>query len=146
MSHDPPNARSSMPERHTQAKKIRAWIGAIGGILNDAQVYKVPRLALGSGADELRKEAAVLWPDQAWESNDPPGPPSAHRIDVKVESIPKATQSGTQPVALEVSVERRSLGDPVVTFTIPLAAAAPLQRALEEHRLFWELDAEAGNS
>lgn len=132
--HPAPNRSSSISDREQQARAIRAWLDEIGGILNDAQVYPPARTALGDASGALAKEADALWPRPSWESSDPPGPPSAHRVDVKIESVNSYAPNGLG-VALQVSVTRRG-GEPL-DFKLPIAAAQPLIVALTEQVAFW---------
>lgn len=139
--HPTPNEASSAADRESHARAIRHWQDQLGGIMNDAQVYRSALEHLGGASTELAAQADRLWPRQSWESSDPPGPPSAHRVDCKVESIAAYAPAGPQ-VALTIDVTSRG-GQADVFVKIPLSAAAPLAAALLEQARFWEEDQHA---
>lgn len=134
-AHVVPNRDSPLEEREKRARAIREWIDSINGVRNDAQVYPEPNRALGDATTLLNSEADNLWPRLAWESSDPPGPPSAMRIDVKVESLAVYAPRGLG-VKLSVSIEGRSSTE-TQTIDVAIRAVPALIKALAEHHEYW---------
>lgn len=135
----PPNRESAVADRESHARAIRAGLDQIASIRNDAQVYRTANEHLGHASVELASQADALWPRASWQSDDSIGPPTAHRIDAKIESITASQAKGPQ-VALLVEVTQRGYSHENVTFRLPLAAAEPLARALLEQAEFWRHD------